>query len=137
MIRVTVDTNEIISAFNFGGRAIGLFRSAVAGEIEIAISQAIIDETLRVLRERFEWQPYRLYDLHQRLLKMCRLVEPKETLAVLADEPDNRIIECASEATSEYIITEDKPLLKIKQHAGIKVLNLAQFFDLLSARGRS
>ena len=39
---------------------------------------------------------------------------PKQTLAVVADEPDNRTIECAVEAGSEYIITEDKALLRVK-----------------------
>lgn len=127
MIRVTLDTNEIVSAFNFGGQALALIRSAIAGEIEIAISQPILDETSRVLREKFEWQPYRIHDLRERLLKTCRLVEPKERLSVLADEPDNRILECSHEAGSQFIITEDHAMLRIKEHAGAKIVRVSDF----------
>jgi len=63
--RVTLDSNEWISAFNFRGRSLGLIHSAISGDIEIAISEPIIAETIRVLRQDFDWQPYRLFDLRQ------------------------------------------------------------------------
>ncbi len=134
MIRVTLDSNEYISAFNFRGKALDLIHQAVNGEIEIAISQPIIDETMRVLREKFEWQPYELHRLRERLLKTCRMVEPKETLAVLGDEPDNRILECAQEAGSEYIISEDSAMLRLKEHAGAKIVRAFDF--LAEGHGR-
>jgi uncharacterized protein len=124
---VTLDSNEYISAFNFRGKALELIHRAISGEIQIAISEPILDETMRVLRERFGWPPYDLHDLRQRLLKTCRMVEPKETLALVVDEPDNRILECAQEAGSEFIITEDRALLKVKQHAGAKIVRAADF----------
>jgi hypothetical protein len=52
-----------------------IINSAISGDIAIAISEPIIVETIRVLRQDFDWQPYRLLDLRQRLLKICRLVE--------------------------------------------------------------
>ncbi len=39
------------------------------------------------------------------------MVEPEDRLAVLADEPDNRILECAREAGSEFIET-DRAMLR-------------------------
>jgi len=79
--RVTLDTSELISAFNF--------------------------------RDKFEWNPYELRALHDSLMKICKHVEPKHILAVVADEPDNRILECSEEAGSEFIITEDRALLRV------------------------
>jgi predicted nucleic acid-binding protein len=32
------------------------------------------------------------------------------------DPPDNRILECAAEAGSEFIVSEDKDLLRLKDH---------------------
>ena len=127
MIRVTLDTNEIVSAFNFRGKALELIHQAISGDIEIAISEPILAETMRVLREKFEWQPNETHALRHRLLKTCKLVEPKERLSVLGDEPDNRILECGQEAGSEYIITEDKAMLRIKEHAGMKIVRAADF----------
>jgi uncharacterized protein len=125
--RVTLDTNELISAFNFRGKALELIHRAINGEIEIAISEPILQETMRVLRDKFEWNPYELRALHDSLMKICKLVEPTHTLAVAADEPDNRILECSEEAGSEFIITEDRALLRVKEHAGAKLVRAADF----------
>jgi putative PIN family toxin of toxin-antitoxin system len=129
VIRVTLDSNEWISAFNFRGKALEIIHKALSGDIQIAISQPIIDETLRVLRRDFDWQPYRLHDLGQQLLKICRLVAPTEKLAVVADEPDNRIVECAVKAGSEYIVTEDHHLLKVGQYGAIKIVRSREFLS--------
>jgi uncharacterized protein len=125
--RVTLDTNELISAFNFRGKALELIHRAINDEIEIAISEPILHDTMRVLREKFEWNPYELRALHDSLMKICKLVEPKHTLAVAADEPDNRILECSEEAGSEFVITEDRALLRVKEHAGAKLVRAADF----------
>jgi predicted nucleic acid-binding protein len=53
--RVTLDTNIYVSAFQFGGKPAEIIQMAMDGEIEVAISQPIIDETLRVLRVKFGW----------------------------------------------------------------------------------
>ena len=127
MTRVTLDSNEYISAFNFQGRALELIHRAINGEIEIAISEPILEETMRVLRDKFEWNPYELRALHDRLLTTCKLVEPQHTLAVVADEPDNRILECSEQAGSEFIVTEDRALLRVKEHAGAKLVRAADF----------
>jgi uncharacterized protein len=93
VIRVTLDTNEYVSALTGGSRGLRLLHLAIDGDIEIAISEPIIAETIRVLREKFEWPPYDLHDARQRLERIGRKVAPKMTLAVVADEPDNRILE--------------------------------------------
>ena len=46
MIRVTADSNIYISALQFGGTPLRLLELALKGEIEIAISPAILNETL-------------------------------------------------------------------------------------------
>ena len=51
MERVTADSNVLISALRFGGKSLDLLALAVDGEIELAISDAILHETLRVLRQ--------------------------------------------------------------------------------------
>jgi putative PIN family toxin of toxin-antitoxin system len=108
--KVTLDTNIYVSAFQFGGMR--LLHMAVDGDIEIAISQPILDELIRVLREKFQWDGYRLHAAKQQLLGLARMVVPTETLDVIKeDEPDNRILECAVAAGSEFIISADNDLL--------------------------
>ena len=42
MRRITLDTNEYVSAFNGGGKALRILHLAIDGEIEIAITEPII-----------------------------------------------------------------------------------------------
>ena len=87
---------------------------AVEGDIEIAVSQPILDELIRVLREKFQWDGYRLQGAKQQVLRMARLVAPKQTLEVIQyDEPDNRILECAVETGSQFIISADNDPLRL------------------------
>ncbi len=124
--RVTLDTNVYVSAFQFGGMR--LLHMAVNGDIEIAVSQPILEESIRVLRDKFQWDGYRLQDAKQQILGFARLVSPSKTLDVVKeDEPDNRILECAVEAGSEFIISADKDLLRLGNYAGASIMRAADF----------
>jgi len=62
VLSATFDTSAYIGALNsrgFGGRLLAL---AQAGEIRIDISDAILEETIRVLRDKFAWDGYLLHD---------------------------------------------------------------------------
>lgn len=80
-VRVTLDTNVYVSAFQFGGMR--LLHMAVNGDIEIAISQPILEELIRVLRDKFHWDAYRLQDAKRQILGFARLVTPAQTLDVV------------------------------------------------------
>jgi predicted nucleic acid-binding protein len=79
--RVTLDTNEYVSALNGGGRALRLLHVAIDGEIEMAIREPIIAETIRVLREKFDWPPYDLLAARHRLQKTGASSSPKKRSA--------------------------------------------------------
>src|ERR1017187_5660990 len=101
---------------------------AVNGDIEVAVSQPIIEELIRVLRDKFQWDGYRLQDAKRQILGFARLVTPSKTLDVVKeDEPDNRILECAAEAGSEFIISADKDLLRLGSYAGAPIMRAADF----------
>ncbi len=56
MLRVTADTNVIISGLNFSGNPRRVLEMAEAGAIHLAVSDAILKEVERVLkREKFGW----------------------------------------------------------------------------------
>ena len=126
--RVTLDTSVYVSAFQFGDMR--LLHMAVDGDIEIAVSQPIIAELMRVLRDKFHWDGYRLQDAKQQILGFARLVTPAQTLDVVKeDEPDNRILECAVEAGSDFIISADKDLLRLGRYAGAAIVRVADFLQ--------
>ncbi len=135
MISATLDTNVYIRAFNFGGQAATLIALARAGEIRIDISEQILKETIGVLREKFERDPYTLNDIRQKLTALCNSVTPTETLNVITEDPDDdRIVECAAAAKSDYIVSEDKDLLRLGHYGGARIVNIADFIEIAFGR---
>lgn len=88
-------------------------------------------ETIRVLREKFDWPSYDLLAARQRLERIAIIVEPKETLSITEDEPDNRILECAAESQSEFIVSEDNDLLRLERHGNSRIVTSAEMLRVL------
>ena len=133
MRRVTLDTNIYISALQFGGSAAELLQLALDGEIEVAISQPIIEETLRVLREKFGWQQASLEGALAVIQSCTQLVNASGTLNVVPCDPDdNRILECAVTAKSEVIVTGDRDLLQISEYGGIRIIRIREFLEQMA-----
>ena len=109
MISATIDSSVYIRAL-----AALLIGHARAGNIRIDISDPILNETMRVLRDKFERSGDMLHDARGKLAKLTNRVMPVETVSVIKGDPDaNRILECADAARSDFIVSEDKDLLRL------------------------
>ena len=130
MHTVTLDTNIYISALEFGGTPLRLLRMAVDRTIEITISQPIIDETRRVLRDKFGWPEQRLDEAEEWIRSFTRLVTPEGQIDVIKEDPsDNRILECAETAGAAYIVSGDKDLLRVGQYGNARIIKMADMLD--------
>ena len=115
-----LDTNIWVSALQFGGKPLEIVQMALDGQIEIAISQSIIDETLRILRDKFKTQQPEIDRAIAIMDAAARKIEPTIKLDVVKnDSKDNHILECAVAAGAVTIVTGDKrhllPLRAIKE----------------------
>ena len=64
-------------------------------------------------------------------------VTPTATVDLVKEDPtDNRILECAQASKSEYLVTRDKHLLKLKSFGPTKILLAADFLEALRAQGQ-
>ena len=85
-----------------------------------------MDETAEVLERDFEYsknEGRNVIEVIEKILLFVNLIEPKQKIDIIKDDPDdNKIIECAFESSSDYIVTYDKHLLKLKEYKGIKIL---------------
>jgi len=134
---ITVDTNIYVSALNFRGRPLQLLEKAVAGDVQIASSEPLLDELRRVLRDKFEWSEDRLSAAESLIRGFAQVVTPAQTLDVVKDdEPDNRVLECAQASGSEFVVTGDRDLLRLGEYAGIKIVRLSEFLNRSEFRGR-
>jgi putative PIN family toxin of toxin-antitoxin system len=93
------------------------------GEINLIVSQPIIDEMTDVPARKFDATPEELAEARENVTQAARTVKPAVELDVIKDDPsDNRILECAVSARSDYIVTGDSHLLKLKQYARLRTV---------------
>lgn len=127
-MRVVFDTNIFVSALVFpGGRAEAAIHRILDGRDELPLSPAILDEVLRVLAEKFAREREELSRVAVLLGDMAEVVRPKGEIHVLADEPDNRILECAVAGHADRIVTGDKALLALRSFQGVMVVPLSVY----------
>jgi len=125
---ITLDTNVYVSALQYGGKPMEILQRALRREIEVAVSAAILGETLRVLHEKFGWPAEDLESARSLILSCARMVTPNQTLDVIEDDPtDNRILECAVEAGAYCMVSGDRHLLRLGEYAGIRIIRAADF----------
>jgi putative PIN family toxin of toxin-antitoxin system len=136
VLRVTADTNILISALIFpGGKPFQLLELAREGKINLTVSEAILDEMAGVLARKFNWQPEEIAAGRKWITEMARTVKPAVRLDIIKeDPPDNRILECASAAGSDYIVSGDKDLLRLGRYDSIRIVRVAEFLDLAQER---
>ena len=113
-----------------------LLHLAIDGDLDVAVSQPILDETLRILREKFGWPEERLEGVEALIVGFARRVSPSQTLNVIKeDDADNPILECAAESGSEFIVAGDKDLHRLRQHGNARVIKVADMLDIIQGKG--
>jgi len=132
-MRIVADTNILVSATFWGGDSERIMREVEKGRVTLVLSSEIIKELLKVLNTDEMLQKIRDKDLKFRmttakLMSLAEIVAPDEKLDAVPDDPDDNIIlECAKKGAVDFIITNDKHLLKLKQFEGIPIVTPKEF----------
>ena len=131
-MKVAVDTNFLISATQWDySVAHKLLKKFILSGTEIFTTQDILDEALEVLERDFEYGKNEAKNIIEKILLFVSLIEPEQKVEIIKDDPDdNKVIECAIESSSDYIVTYDRHLLKIKEYKGIKILKPEEISQL-------
>jgi putative PIN family toxin of toxin-antitoxin system len=129
--RITPDSNILISALVFGGNPLRLIEMALGGEVSLFISDAILHETLRVLREKFGFSEERAARAERYISEITARVQPSNKIDAIKEDPDdNKVLECAEAAGCEYIVTGDLDLLRLGKYGEIRIMTVRAFLDL-------
>ena len=129
-MRVVFDTNILVSAFVLpGGRAAEALARIVEGTDRLLLSKPILDELLGVLARKFSRNREELARVAVWLEELAEWVRPTRHITSAADEPDNRVLECASAGRANAIVTGDKALLQLETFEGIQILTLRDYLS--------
>lgn len=129
-MKAVFDTNILVSALVFpGGRGEAALWRIVKEQDQLIISRPILDELLGILARKFARDAEELAHAGVFLSELGTLVEPRQRLHVVKDDPDNRILECAIAGRADVIVTGDKALLKLREYRDVRILSLQKYLD--------
>ncbi len=137
-MKITVDTNILISGTFWKGASHEIINKAENKEIKLVLSKDILKEYCEVLN--YEEIQNKIKDKNlemkrsvEKIVSISIIVFPKEKLNIVKEDPDdNKILECALEGNVNYIITQDNHLLKLKEFRGIKILTPKEFLKIFN-----
>ena len=132
-MRVVLDTNVIVSGLNFPGNERLVLELALRGRFELYVSTFILEEAAGVLERKFDWDAERSSQALSALGNAATVIYPRRLPQVIeGGHADNRILECAVEASADYLVTGDRRhLLPLEEHQGTRILNAPRFLSEL------
>jgi len=133
-MRVVLDTNIFISGIFWTGSSHTIIRSWKEANFELVSSLSTISEIIAVLRDfKIRLPDEMITEWVDLIIKNSIIVEPKEKINIIKDDPtDNMFLESASAGNAEYIISQNKHLLNVKEFRGIKIITPEEFIKILN-----
>lgn len=130
-MKIVLDTNVFISGVFFTGPPYEILKAWRDGQIQILVSEEIIEEYRRVgefLSKQFS--DIEFGQILQLLTINAELVQPLKLTAQVCEDPDDdKFLECAISGKSKLIVTGDNHLLKVSGHKGIEIISPRNFVD--------
>ena len=127
-MRVVFDTNIFVSALILpSGRAAQALSRVIEGTDRLILSKPILDELLAVLARKFSRDREELARVAVWLEELAEWVHPARRLTVVADDADNRILECALAGSAEVVVTGDRDLLQLRSFQEMHIITLKEY----------
>lgn len=130
-MRITADTNVMLSSTFWAGASDKIMRLVESKEIELVLSEEIVNEFINVLEYEEVKRKAKGLSVRrtvEKILSNAEIIVPQEKLSIVKQDPDDdKVIECAVEGKSNFIITQDKHLLKMKSYKQIRIITPQEF----------
>ncbi len=129
-VRAVLDTNVFISGIfwegNYCSQIIGAWR---AGKVTLVTSLEIIQELVETLRAFKIRMPEEMIDEWRKtLVENAVVAVPATRVKVVQEDPaDNKFFEAAIAGNAQYVVSQDKQVLKVGQYGGIKTVSPPEF----------
>ena len=134
-LRVVLDTNIVISALLFNGRASSLVPLWRAGKIVLLVSKEMVQEYLPVLSyPKFSLTEQEIQTLfHEEILPFSEVVTVTKPFPSLSRDPaDDCFLACAAAGKAAALVSGDEDLLILKKVGRCPILSLDVFLRKFS-----
>jgi putative PIN family toxin of toxin-antitoxin system len=135
---VVLDTNVLVSAFiSPGGTPDRILRAWPTGAFQLVTSAPLLAELSAVLarpriRKRTGFSADKEAALVEAFAASCIVVVPGERVNVAPDAADNRLLEAATDADADYLVTGDNALRRLETFRNTQLVTPARFLAILS-----
>lgn len=132
MIKVVLDTNIYLSGLIFPGSApekvLNLGRER---KVLLYISPFILFEIKNILVNKFDYTEEFAKKVTDEILKFTILIQPEAKINIIINnKDDNRILECATTAKADFLISGDKKhILRLKTIKSTKIVSAQDFLN--------
>jgi putative PIN family toxin of toxin-antitoxin system len=124
---VVLDTNVWVSGLQFGGTPGRAIDQALIRD-QLAISDFIRDEVVRVLTRKFARDPSELdARLNELLVQALFIGVTGEISGICRDPKDDAILETAWKAGADVLVAGDKDLLSLGSFRGAAIITPAEY----------
>ena len=133
-MRVVLDTNVFISGIFWSGNYCSqLIDKWKNKEIELVSSLDIIKELVETLRNfKIPMPESMIEEWRNVLLNNSVIIEPSTKIDAVKEDPeDNKFLETAVDGKANFIVSQDKHLLNLKEYRGIKIVKPEEAVNLL------
>jgi len=139
MLKVIIDTvvfvRSLINPKSRSGRIVFSHNKSY----QLFVSEPIVKEILEVLKRPELTAKFRTllkmdFQSIIDLLGHASVVEIPNIPLVSRDPKDNKFIATASKAKADYLVSEDRDLLDLKESQGVKIINTETFIGLLEEK---
>ncbi|MFO8051293.1 MAG: putative toxin-antitoxin system toxin component, PIN family [Thermoplasmatota archaeon] len=124
--KIMIDSNIWISGFLFHGNEMKIILDMIIKGIQPSICITIINELDLVLSEKFGFSREIVNGVLDVIISMSMIEDEIEDHILLRDQ-DIRILETASSANCDLLITGDKRLLGKVSHGRLKIISTRDF----------
>ncbi len=124
--RVVLDTNVLVgAAYAEGSASRRIVEACLRGELAAVVSPALRREYELILRQAVRVRGYD--EALRRLLAGAEVVEPAAAPRVVPEDPDDDKLVAAAVAAGTVLVTNDRHLLGLDLHGGVRIVRPAEF----------
>ena len=122
---------QIYSFLEFFGEAVlnRIITNWKEGKFILVTSLEAVSEIIKILKDfKIKLSDELIKEWVDLIVRNSIIVEPKEKIAIVKDDPkDNIFIETAVAGNVDYIVSQDNHLLKLNEFRGIKIITPEEF----------
>ena len=134
MLKAVFDTNILFSATGWRGSPYQCVALARQSKITLVLCREILTEYHENLKTKLGMTPEQATRAVAEILACATLIEIKNELHVVIDDPDDdKIIECTVTGAATYVVSKDRHLLNMKEYQGIAIIRANEFLALVRA----